>query len=54
VISSDRLEPGKTGQIKATIETAGRAGHLEKYITVYSNDSINPVVTLSVILDIVQ
>jgi hypothetical protein len=54
VVSSDRLEPGAEGRIKASIDTAGRMGRLEKYITVYSNDRRNPVITLSLTLDIQQ
>jgi len=54
VISSDHLEPGTTGRIKATIDTTGRSGWLEKHITVHSNDVRNPVITLSVGVDIIQ
>jgi hypothetical protein len=42
------------GQIKATVDTAGRVGHLEKHITLYSNDRTTPVVTLTLTLDIIQ
>jgi hypothetical protein len=54
MISSDHLEPGTTGKIRAVVDTAGRIGRLEKHITVYSNDKQNPVVTLSLSLDIAQ
>jgi hypothetical protein len=52
VVSSDRLEPGASGQIKATVETAGRMGRLEKYITVHSNDPVSPALTLSLSVEI--
>jgi hypothetical protein len=54
VISSDHLAPGSVGQIKASVDTAGRSGSLVKHISVYTNDRSNPVVTLSVTMDIVQ
>ncbi len=54
VISSDHLEPGIEGQIKATVDTAGRAGRLEKFITVYTNDPVRPEVTLMLTLNVVR
>jgi hypothetical protein len=42
------------GQIKTTVDTAGRAGHLEKHITIYSNDRAMPAVTLTLTLEVVQ
>jgi hypothetical protein len=53
VISSDHLKPGETGQIKATVDTTGRKGFLDKHISVYSNDPVKPVITLSLTLTIV-
>jgi hypothetical protein len=53
VVSSDHLEPGATGQIKATVDTAGRSGRLVKHISVYSNDRTKPVLSLSVSMDVV-
>jgi len=54
VISSDHLEPGALGQIKASVNTTGRRGPLMKHITVYSNDRSNPVLSFSLIMDVVQ
>ena len=54
MISSDHLEPGAVGQIKASVDTTGRSGPLIKHISVYSNDRTNPVLSLSVTMDIVQ
>jgi hypothetical protein len=54
VISSDRLEPGKSGQIKATVDTTGKMGRIEKHVSIYSNDPQNPVITVSLSFDIVQ
>lgn len=54
MISSNRLEPGSTGQIKATVDTTGRSGYLVKHVTVYSNDLTTPVRSLTVTLDIIQ
>jgi hypothetical protein len=54
VISSDhlKLKPGETGQIKASVDTKGRSGFLDKHISIYSNDPVNPVLTLSLSLTI--
>jgi hypothetical protein len=54
VISSNHLDPGTTGQIKATVDTTGKAGHIEKHIVVYSNDRIMPAFTLSFSMEVVQ
>jgi len=54
VISSNHLEPGSAGQIHVSVDTRGRSGPLAKYITVYSSDRTNPVITLNVTMDIVQ
>jgi len=53
VISSDHLEPGAKGSVRATIDTAGRSGRLEKHITLYSNDRRNPALTLTVSVNII-
>jgi hypothetical protein len=52
VISSDHLDPGASGRIRATVDTTGRAGPLEKHIVVYSNDRRTPVLTLSLSLHV--
>ncbi len=54
MVSSDRLAPGTVGHVKATVDTANRHGRLEKHVTVYSNDRTNPVLTLSLSMDIVE
>ncbi len=54
MVSSDRLKPGETGQIRATVDTAGRSGAMSKYITVYSNDPVTPILTLSLTFTITQ
>jgi len=54
VISSNHLEAGQVGQIKVSVDTAGKAGYLEKHVTIYSNDRVMPVLTLTVSLDIVK
>jgi hypothetical protein len=42
VISTDKIPPGGEGEIKATIDTKGRAGHTRKRVTVSSNDPKTP------------
>jgi hypothetical protein len=54
VVSSDHLGPGAVGRVKATVDTSNRHGRLEKYVTLYSNDRTNPVLTLSLSMDIVE
>ncbi|MFA5073728.1 MAG: hypothetical protein WC539_07520 [Nitrospirota bacterium] len=54
MISSNRLDPGAAGSISTNVDTTGRIGSLVKYISVYSNDRSNPVVTLTVQMYIVK
>ncbi len=54
MISSNHLDPGAVGHIKATVDTTGRSGPLEKHITVYSNDRRSPALSLSLRMEIVQ
>jgi hypothetical protein len=42
------------GQIKADVNTAGKGGHLVKHVSVYSSDRMSPVLSLSLIMDVVQ
>lgn len=42
VVSASTIAPGKTGSIKATIDTVRRLGPLEKSLVVISNDPLNP------------
>jgi len=54
VISSDHLNPGTSGQIKASVDTTGKSGPLEKHLSVYSNDRSNPVLSLSLTMNVEQ
>lgn len=54
MISSNHLDPGAVGQIKADVDTTDKSGHVVKYVSVYSSDRMNPVLSLSLIMDIVQ
>jgi hypothetical protein len=47
VISADVILPGKEGTISATFDTARFAGEKAKSISVYSNDPLQPVTTLT-------
>ncbi len=53
VISSDHLEPGAIGRVKATVATANISGPVLKHISVYSNDRVTPVLTVEVAIDVV-
>lgn len=52
VISSDHLDPGAIGRVKATVATVNSNGPLLKHISIYSNDRITPVITVEVALDV--
>ena len=54
MVSSDHLEPGVVGRVKATVDTTNRRGRVEKHVTVYSNDRTKPVLTLSLSMDIIE
>lgn len=47
VISSDVISPGQEGTIGATFDTSRFAGEKAKTVTVYSNDPLHPVTTLT-------
>jgi hypothetical protein len=53
VISSDHLDPGAIGHVKATVATENRKGPVLKQISIYSNDRITPVLSVEVKLDVV-
>ena len=53
VISSDHLDPGIVGRVKATVATANIIGPSLKHISVYSNDRTTPVLTVEVAIDVV-
>ena len=53
MISSDHLDPGAIGRVKATVATGNSNGPVLKHITIYSNDRITPVLSVEVTLDVV-
>ena len=53
VISSDHLDPGAIGRVKATVATANNSGPVLKHITIYSNDRMTPVLSVEVTLNVV-
>ncbi len=53
MVSSDHLAPGASGKIKASVNTAGRAGRMIKHITLRSNDPSNPLLSFSLVLNVV-
>ncbi len=54
MISSNHLEPGDTGQIKVTVDTAGKKGYLAKFVTIHSNDRRVPALTLTLTVQVVD
>jgi hypothetical protein len=54
MVSSNHLKPKEAGQIKATVNTAGRRGSVKKRIRVVSNDAKNPKTTLALGMDVIM
>ncbi|NTW65451.1 MAG: DUF1573 domain-containing protein [Nitrospirae bacterium] len=52
MVSSDRLEPGATAQLKVSVDTAGRSGRMTKQVTVRSNDRVTPTIPVTVMLTV--
>lgn len=46
LLSSDRIKPGDTGELKVSFDSSGYKGKIEKSIYFHSNDPDNPVVQL--------
>ena len=52
LVSSDRLEPGATAQLKVSVDTAGRLGSMTKHVTIRSNDQVTPTIPVTVMLTV--
>jgi mono/diheme cytochrome c family protein len=50
--SSGHLQPGEKGKINVSVDIRGRLGIIIKTITVFTNDPVTPVATLSVRMNI--
>ncbi|HTS18954.1 MAG TPA: DUF1573 domain-containing protein [Verrucomicrobiae bacterium] len=53
-LSTNVLAAGQTGQLVFNVRVAGQRGHLEKHITVPSNDAQTPAVSLSIKIEMRQ
>ncbi len=53
-VKPDTLKPGEKGELVFTVRVAGQRGHLEKHITVPSNDPLAGKVSLSIKIEIRQ
>jgi hypothetical protein len=53
-VKPDVLKPGEKGELVFTLRLGGARGHLEKHITVPSNDPQSPSVNLTIKADVVQ
>jgi len=53
LVSAKVVPPGGETQVKATVSTANRRGHLKKTVTVMSNDPETPKLTLSLEAEII-
>ena len=52
LISKKEIKPGKSGEIKVTLNTRGYSGNLSKYVYVESNDPSQPTKQLTVMASI--
>ncbi len=52
LVSNEKIEPGKTGTLKVSLNTSHRIGKQSKRITIYSNDPTNPDMVLTVFADV--
>ncbi len=48
LVSSKRIEPGKTGKIKVSLDTKGYGGEIVKFVYVESDDPVQPKIQLKV------
>jgi hypothetical protein len=53
-VKPDLLKPGEKGELVFTVRLGSTKGHLEKHISVPSNDGQNPNVNLTIKADVVQ
>ena len=53
MVSSDHLDPGAIGRVKATVTTVNLNGPVSKHISIYSNDRSTPVLSVELTLDVV-
>lgn len=48
LVSANTVKPGETGQIKVSYDSQGRAGKVDRVITVVSNDPVEPSKELTI------
>ena len=48
LLSSEEILPGESGEIKTSYHTKSQVPKIKKWIKVYSNDNLNPMVRLSI------
>ncbi len=53
IVSANRIEPGREGRIKVSLDTHGYAGRMTRYIYLISNDNDNDRRELSVTAEII-
>jgi hypothetical protein len=53
VISSDHLDPGAVGRVKASVATDNISGPVAKHLTIYSNDRATPALSVEMTLEVV-
>ena len=54
VVSNSEIPPGEASQIEVTFDTKGYSGKTEQFVFVYTDDSENPVVKLTVVTQVVK
>ena len=50
--SSSRLEPQEKGKISVHVDIKGKTGNIHKTVQVHTNDPANPVIILSVVMEV--
>lgn len=48
LVSNKKVEPGKTGKIKVSLDTRGYAGEVVKFVSVESDDPVRPKIQLKI------
>ena len=54
LVSSQKVEPGKSGTLAVSLDTSHRAGKMSRRITIYSNDPTNPDMVLTIFADVMK
>jgi hypothetical protein len=54
LLSSKKLDPGETGNLKIEVDTSNRSGRITRTVTILSNDPVDPKQVLILYMNIVK